>query len=77
MKISSTILCVSFSINLLQGCVTIPKSQLQEDQVKVADTSETPVTAPSQEEDQTAAELAVEVLRDVFVPIVTALIARG
>lgn len=77
MKISSTILCVSFSIILLQGCVTIPKSQLQEDQVKVADTSETPVTAPSQEEDQTAAELAVEVLRDVFVPIVIALITRG
>lgn len=71
-------LAMALSLTLsIQACTTLPQKEKRPEKIQLADARPLMDAATIESAEKPSAELVVEVLRDVFVPILTALIARG
>ncbi len=77
MKSMKPLLCAALFAVSLQGCVTLAAPKLKQDEQIQIPAMASQEDIVEQSPGHVFTELLVEVMRDVFVPIITALIARG
>lgn len=77
MKSMKTLLYAALFAVSLQGCVTLAAPELKQDEQIQIPAMASQEDVVEQSPGHASTELLVEVMRDVFVPIITALIARG
>lgn len=77
MKTTPTLAMALSLVLSIQACTTLPQREKKPEKIQLADARPLTDAATTESAEKPSSELVVEVLRDVFVPILTALIAKG